>query len=336
MFRLTRWPALLAWTSCVFAAMPGAGAAPAADHPLVGRYEGATLLDHHASDYDEVSLIDGPIAGSSRGAGAPGWLALEGRSDLYYYALPAGRSTLEVLRNYEAALGQRGFEVLFTCATSNGSCYQARPNRAADTMPYDFALAFDAAPELPRLNGDFIRNYFRTNARYLLARLARAEAATYASVVLAEAGDRGNFAFVRIVETKAMSTGKIVVVGARQMHDALANDGRISLYGIRFDFDRDAIRPESAPTLDEIARLLEDDPALRLSVVGHTDSQGGAAYNLALSGRRAAAVVAELARRGIDRARLSPRGAGMGEPVASNDSEDGRAKNRRVELVRRP
>ena len=114
-----------------------------------------------------------------------------------------------------------------------------------------------------------------------------------------------------------------------------ASAGHVALYGILFDFDRDEVKPESAPTLAEIATLLRNDPALRLAVVGHTDAQGGADYNLDLSRRRADHVVAALVRgHGIDASRLQARGAGAGEPVASNDSEDGRAKNRRVELVR--
>ncbi len=304
------------------------------DHPLVGRYQGAELMDRHVSDFDEVHVIDGPIVDSQRGADAPGWLTLEGKSSLYYYRIPAGRSTLEVLRNYESSLASNGFETVFTCATSNGSCYQARPGRTTGTAPYDFALAYDAAPELPRLGGDFIRNYFGTNARYLLAQRNRPEGRVYASIALAEHA-RGNHAFVRVVETQAMDTGMIEVVRADAMKQALDVDGRISLYGILFDFDKADIRPESAATLAEIAKLLGNDRSLTLQLVGHTDNQGSADYNLDLSRRRAESVAADLRGRGIDAARLSSRGAGASEPVASNDSDEGRARNRRVELVRR-
>jgi len=133
-----------------------------------------------------------------------------------------------------------------------------------------------------------------------------------------------------------MDTGKITFIGAQQMQAAIADAGRISLYGIQFDFDKDSIRPESKATLDEIAKLLKSDTALNLSVVGHTDAKGGADYNADLSRRRAANVVVSLGRDyGIDVARLTPRGAGASEPLASNDNEEGRARNRRVELVRR-
>lgn len=309
-------------------------AAGGGDHPLVGHYDGAELVGRHVSDFDEVELVDGPIS-SARGVGAPGWMRVEGRITLLYYALPEGRSSLEVLRNYQSSLEGKGFRVTFTCATGNGSCYAAREGRSTGTAPYDFANALDANPELPRLNGDFIRNYFGTQARYLLAKLARPEGAVYVSIALAE-HNRGNHAFIRVVETKEMDAGKIGFIDADGMQKSIADSGRVSLYGIHFDFDSDLVRADSKPTLDEIATLLRGDSSLRLSIIGHTDAKGGADYNRELSRRRAANVRNALVETyAIDAARLDSRGAGAAEPVASNDDEDGRARNRRVELVRR-
>lgn len=313
-----------------------AGAAePGKDDPLVGRYEGSELVGFKDYGYDEVDVFNGPFSMAVRGKDAPGFLHLEGNVRLYYYKLPQERSSLEVLRNYEASLKSKGFTTVFTCATSNGSCYLKREGHVdSGTAPYEFGVTFDDAPELPRLDGDYIRNYFGTNARYLLARLDRPTGTAHASLTLAE-GNHGNYAFIRVIESKAMESDKITVVNAGDMGHALADSGRISLYGIHFDFDQDAVKPASKPTLDEIAKLLRNDPALRLAVVGHTDAKGAADYNADLSRRRAANVVAALARDyAIDRSRLTSRGAGAGEPVAANDTDEGRAKNRRVELVR--
>lgn len=305
------------------------------DHPLVGHYDGAEQVGRYVSDFDEVELINGPIA-NARGIGAPGWMRVEGKITLLYYRLPEGRSSLEVLRNYQASLETKGFRVAYTCATSNGSCYENRPGRTTGTAPYDFALAFDANPELPRLNGDFIRNYFRENARYLLARLARPEGVVHVAIVIAEDSNRGNFAFIRVVETKEMEASKINFVTADAMRRALSDQGRISLYGIQFDFDKDSLREESTATLVEIASLLKADPSLRVSVIGHTDAKGSDGYNLDLSSRRALKVVAALTDQyGIEASRLQARGAGASEPIAANDSEAHRALNRRVELIQR-
>ena len=304
------------------------------DDPLVGRYEGSEQVGRHRSAFDEVELVNGPIS-NARGIGAPGWMHVEGKIDLLYYKLPAGRSSLEVLRNYQSSLEGKGFRTAYTCATSNGSCYERQPGRVANTGPYDFALAFDA-PELPRLNSDFIRNYFRENARYLLARLNRPEGTVFVAIVIAEDSNRGNFAFIRVVETKEMQANKISFVDSDQMRSALADQGRISLYGIQFDFDKDSLRAESDKSLDEIAKLLDANDALRLSIVGHTDNKGSDDYNLDLSRRRADNVVQALVRdHGIKASRLDARGAGASEPVAANDSETNRALNRRVELIRK-
>ena len=111
--------------------------------------------------------------------------------------------------------------------------------------------------------------------------------------------------------------------------------GSISLYGIFFDTDKTDIKPQSEPTLKEIAKLMTGSPEMSVIVVGHTDNQGAFDYNLDLSSRRAQAVKAELTSKyGIGPERLIAAGAGMMAPVASNDDEAGRAKNRRVVLVK--
>ena len=108
--------------------------------------------------------------------------------------------------------------------------------------------------------------------------------------------------------------------------------GKVDLYGILFDTDKTLIKSESEPTLKEVAQLLQDDSALKLSIIGHTDNVGTKEYNDKLSQGRAQAVVGWLMLNGVDMTRLKPLGRGFDEPVAPNDTEEGRAKNRRVEL----
>jgi outer membrane protein OmpA-like peptidoglycan-associated protein len=138
-----------------------------------------------------------------------------------------------------------------------------------------------------------------------------------------------------VIEAKPMDT-KMVTVSAGEMSKGIAATGHVALYGIYFDTDKTDIKPESAPTLKEIAALLKQDPKLLLFVVGHTDNVGGDDYNMDLSRRRATSVVTALtSQHGIDAKRLKPAGVGLLAPVAPNDTEEGRAKNRRVELVKR-
>ncbi len=110
---------------------------------------------------------------------------------------------------------------------------------------------------------------------------------------------------------------------------------RIRIYGIHFDVASAVIQPQSQPVIEQIAQIMRENPGLRFQVQGHTDSDGGAAYNLALSQRRAQSVVNDLVTRyGIARSRLVAKGYGLTEPVASNATDAGKALNRRVELLR--
>jgi outer membrane protein OmpA-like peptidoglycan-associated protein len=137
---------------------------------------------------------------------------------------------------------------------------------------------------------------------------------------------------VTVVELGALENK---MVDAAAMKKGLKEEGRIALYGIYFDTAKADVKPESAPTLAEIAKLLKGDASLTaVYIVGHTDSQGGYDYNIDLSRRRAAAIAAELAaKHGIAAARLKTAGVGFLAPVASNATENGRALNRRTELV---
>lgn len=117
--------------------------------------------------------------------------------------------------------------------------------------------------------------------------------------------------------------------------EALNAKGEVAIYGILFDVDRADLRPGSGEVLDTIATILAADPSLRIEVQGHTDSTGASERNQALSQQRAQQVVAALGLFGIDRARLTARGFGSDQPVADNNTEEGRQKNRRVVLKKR-
>ena len=121
---------------------------------------------------------------------------------------------------------------------------------------------------------------------------------------------------------------------ANAMLDALTSAGRVAIYGILFDVDRADLRPGSGEVLDTVATVLKGGPDLRIEVQGHTDSTGTAERNRQLSLERAQAVAAALELYGVEASRLVPRGFGPDQPVAGNDTEQGRQQNRRVELVR--
>ena len=139
--------------------------------------------------------------------------------------------------------------------------------------------------------------------------------------------------WLTVMETKPLEvTAKFL--GAEQMKAALDKDGHVALY-INFDTDKTAIKPDSQSIVGEIVKLLNANPALKLEVQGHTDNAGAPAHNQTLSEGRANAVVGALMAQGIALDRLTPKGYGQSKPIADNGGDAGRAKNRRVELVKK-
>lgn len=121
---------------------------------------------------------------------------------------------------------------------------------------------------------------------------------------------------------------------ADQMAEQLATTGRVVLHGIMFDTGKAEIKPESNALLDEVAKMLKGNEGVKLAIEGHTDNVGQKAANLELSRRRASAVKAALVARSVAGERLTTEGYGESKAVADNSIEEGRTKNRRVELVK--
>jgi outer membrane protein OmpA-like peptidoglycan-associated protein len=146
---------------------------------------------------------------------------------------------------------------------------------------------------------------------------------------------KGNgFYTLNIIEKQAMQ--QHVVADAASLTADLARTGHVTVHGIFFDTGKTELKAESKAALDEVVKLLKADAALKLWVVGHTDSVGSVDDNMKLSQGRAEAVVSSLVSQGIAAARLKGHGVGPLAPISSNDAEDGRARNRRVELVKQP
>ena len=149
--------------------------------------------------------------------------------------------------------------------------------------------------------------------------------------VYVEAFNDGREYQLVIVETQAMK--QEVTADAAAMGRELKASGKTVIYGIYFDTGSAVIKPESEPALNEMVKLLKTSPALKAFIVGHTDNVGALEMNLKLSADRADALVKALVARGIQATRLKSAGVGPYSPIASNKEEDGRAQNRRVEMV---
>lgn len=150
--------------------------------------------------------------------------------------------------------------------------------------------------------------------------------------VYVEAFNGGRDYTLTIVESQPMQ--QEVIADASAMRNEITDTGRTIVYGIYFDTASATIKPESERALAEMVKLLNASPALKVHIVGHTDTVGNLASNLKLSSDRAASVVKAITARGVAAARLNSAGVGPYSPVASNETDGGRAKNRRVELVK--
>ena len=139
--------------------------------------------------------------------------------------------------------------------------------------------------------------------------------------------------WVTILETKPLEV-KMTALSSDELKRELDAKGQVALY-INFDTDKTTIKSDSAAIVAQVVKLLNDNPSLNLVVEGHTDNQGAAPHNQTLSEGRANSVVGALMAQGIAMSRLQPKGFGQTKPLADNGTEDGRAKNRRVELVKR-
>ncbi len=278
------------------------------DHPIVTRYPGSTITEYDQKDYDEYDLhVEKCVEDKNE------WTCrnqhLEGRVTFIRYELPKGRSSLEVFRNYQKALQKAGFQEIFTCVDL-AEC-GAEPSSAASRMHY----------------------FGSWKNRYLAAKLSRPEGDVYVAANVVVDSNEGEARLV-FVEVKPMESG-MVKVNAAALGNDITQTGHTAVYGIYFDSGKADVKPDSEAALSEIARLLQQNSGLKLYVVGHTDNVGDLKSNLDLSRRRAEAVVQVLAsKHGIAVSRLIGQGVGPLTPIASNESEAGRARNRRVELVK--
>ena len=324
--------------------------APGAGDQVVPRYAGSFILAQTRKDFDELVLPLGKAIGASYYSEPDKKLryekteTVEGRLTRTVYVIPEGRSTLEVMRNYTNELEAKGAKTLFQC--SKAEC--------GEEFHKLHAVARALKPEgtaYNRTRRDLASNVLdyvdpAADQRLWVGKMTRDNGGdVYVSIYVATqtGGSMGDvssalkgrvLAMIDVLETKAMQQN-LTFVSAEQLGGALGKDGRVAIYGIYFDFDKADIKPESDKQLAEMANLLKGSPGLKVFIVGHTDNRGTLAYNTDLSQRRAEAVAKSLgAKYGIAADRMVAKGVGPLSPLAPNDTEDGQAKNRRVELVK--
>ncbi|MGX1321367.1 OOP family OmpA-OmpF porin [Bradyrhizobium sp. USDA 377] len=314
---------LVAMTSTAMAQSMPADAPNARDHAVLSRYAGSWLVTQDVKEFDQASLP----------AGRTDVVKLEGRVGRWFYLAPAGKSLLEVQRNYEQALERAGATKVDSCADDCGERSFSR---------------LQQQPANPQLGKASLEGWSPItllqqwqdagSQRYWYGTLNASGTTLHVAVLSAKPGTialAGKYVatVVEIVEPKTMDGSK-VTVDAAAMAKGLQNEGKVALYGLFFDTGRASIKPESKPQLDEMARVLQSNAAAKVFIVGHTDNQGTLDANLTLSKARAQSVVDALTGTyKVDSNRMSASGVASYAPLASNANESGRARNRRVEMV---
>ncbi len=280
--------------------------AGAKDYAGIGRFKGSVVTGFDVKNFDAVRIQGAPF----RDGKPTDARRLEGRVTRIAYRTGKGPSIIEVARNFENQLAKAGFEPLLACETD--ACGGIPFVEAVDTLP------------IPQM---WIDGF---NYRYYAGRKAQDGRETYVSVLVSINND-DIYTQLVAVELGALEHK---MVDAAAMAKGLGENGRIALYGIYFDTDKAVVKPESRPTLDEIAKLLGE-PAEAQRLHRRPHRQPGHATTTTCRSRAGAPrrwrpSWSDLQ---IAKSRLCPAGLGFLAPVRSNATEDGRALNRRVELV---
>ena len=255
---------------CLWATVLAGGAVLAdiegsADHPGVKRYEGSEIIKYQFHQYGDLTVALGKARNSRE---LEEEMTVEGAVARLTYKIPVGRSSLEVIRNYEQELQADGFTALFAGGTGDLGSYFAEaagykeikwpPNVPALTLNSDSQRYLVMEKTNDKMS--FLVTLYAVENRFWASDLKNVEKGQ----VLLQ---------VDIVERTEMERN-MVTVAAEEMASAIAAAGSIALYGIYFDTDKADLKPESAATIAEIATLLNDNQELNLLVVGHTDNAG--------------------------------------------------------------
>ena len=322
------------------------------DHPLLKRYADSYIVIYQQKSFDEftfpmskLSPIKNPVGNISD------WSidqskTVEGPYTRLVYLIPVDRSPLEIIRNYQDEIVDSGGNVLWECKRDECGGNHLRGIGISGRGRGARSLAMILRPYERLGVEEYSQGYCATTGtimdqRYLVAELP--DLGAYVSIHTYTIKDfrytncnafKGRtVAVVDIVEGKPREKN-MVTVEASDMAQQISETGSVSLYGIFFDTNSVTVKDDSEATLQEIAKLFQQQPDLNLLVVGHTDNAGDFEYNMNLSQNRAQSVVDELSTKyGVSQERLVPVGVSYASPVSSNATAEGQALNRRVELV---
>lgn len=297
-----------------------------ADHPIITRYPGATIQYCDIQNYKEYQIATGDETSYRK---IEDWVATAGKNTRLYYSILGDRTLSEVYKNYINALEKGDFDLI---AKGFHTDRNVSPKIGGDT----WLVTFYKSNPYPSNKGIHINQGSGTvgGTFYIAAKLSKeGEATVYAVISGKQYTDKETVVLLDIIEEDKVEND-LIKVDADYMAKKLLETGHVALQNVLFDFNKASLQEVSKPLLEEIAKMLKANPTFNIFVVGHSDMVGEVQYNMDLSSKRAKTVCDYLINNlQIKSDRLSPYGVGPLAPVASNTSDKGRTKNRRVELV---
>lgn len=283
------------------------------DHPLLSRFEGSWIYKYNVKQFETYTypisseLVDYNKLKDSK--------SIDGEYTFIEYASPEGVTATQIYRTYETQLTKAGFKIVFNCRTSE--CGDMPMHFVREHVEGSTALGNSMVGD----KGSFIvaTGSYENDPYYVIV------------VVGEDRRDNNSRYLLNIIRQENLDTDKVDVTSVT---DRLETEGRFAFYGIHFDLNSAELKPESTEALQVMADYLVQIPDSEVLIVGHTDNSGNFELNMELSQKRADTVVKRLsADFAIDAKRLTAVGVGMAAPLASNATEKGREKNRRVEMV---
>ena len=289
----------------------------------ISGYEGSTLIGKYQSNYVQYLVVEGPMSYDE----FPKKSTPEGELECFLYKGPSGRMALEVFRNYEQQLKKSGLTILFSC--SDDKCrdggygnffiavYGSTNNKVENRKTFP----------LKELTMIYSGKY------YLSALQKEVESNRYVTVGIADV-DGIIYTYIDILTQKNMDTD-MVKITAEYIKNQIKKEGKVVIYETLFETRKYNLLPSSSNTVNEMFTYIKTNPTKKFYVVGHTDDTGDLDANMTLSLQRAQSLRDELIKKGIPAVQLTAKGVGPLAPTSTNQTEEGKQRNRRVELVER-
>lgn len=289
---------------------------------LVSPFSGSELLGTYEARFAPLTLLVEPLDSKKN----PNILEVEGSLLSNIYERPSNVSPFEIYKSYQSVLQSADFDILLAC--QDGKCNSKNSVKATYGYP---KKEIENRKYIQRMKTSTQTWLVGWANHYISAKKRTADKTYYVMIIIS---DKKDLYSVDVLEVEEMEEGNIEL-NPKLLKDKIASEGKVVLDGIFFETGKDILKDTSKPSLNIISTYLSENSSRKFYVVGHTDDTGNLESNLSLSEKRANAVVEALVKMGSNNTQLSSHGVGPFAPASNNSSDDGKAKNRRVELVLR-